>query len=494
MAIQFNQIPLGTHVPGVYLEIDGSRAGTGVAIQPHESLLIGQKLTSGTATENVIYPIRSAGAAIGLFGQHSQLAQMCAAYKGKDKLTPLWAVAMDDEAGTQATGDFTFSGTATAAGELAFYVAGRRITIAVSVGDAAADIEAAAVAAINADPDCPVSAAAGAGTSADLTARHFGTIGNQILLGVALRNGETVPAGLTVTPNAMSGGATDPDHDSIVNAMGDDQYHTVVAGIRTGSEIAKLVTEMESRFDAPRMIEGVLFTAAQDSQADLTTLGNGYNSPVLVVVGYEENALCQLPWEVAAQVAAINARRVQSHPAVAGTGDQLEATYSAPPRGNSRFSDFPERNTLLTDGIATLGAGSDGRQVIQRLVTTYQTNALGIADTAFRDLYKVRTLSYLRYTWRTRMATKFANALLGDDGSESSGALVVTPSVMRAECLAWYLDMADLAVVEGGAYDQFAEELVVERNAGDDNRLDALLPPDLINNLLVTAAKMSFLG
>ena len=49
----------------------------------------------------------------------------------------------------------------------------------------------------------------------------------------------------------------------------------------------------------------------------------------------------------------------------------------------------------------------------------------------------------------------------------------------------------DLGWVEN--FDQFAEELVVERNQSDPNRMDFLLPPDLMNNFLVSAAKMSFL-
>jgi phage tail sheath gpL-like len=50
--------------------------------------------------------------------------------------------------------------------------------------------------------------------------------------------------------------------------------------------------------------------------------------------------------------------------------------------------------------------------------------------------------------------------------------------------------MEELGLVEG--FDQFKADLVVERDALDANRLNFLLPPNLINQLVVTAAKVQF--
>lgn len=57
--------------------------------------------------------------------------------------------------------------------------------------------------------------------------------------------------------------------------------------------------------------------------------------------------------------------------------------------------------------------------------------------------------------------------------------------------MAWFREMEELGLVEG--FDQFKRDLVVERNVSDPNRLDFLLPPDLINQLIVTAVKFQFL-
>lgn len=40
--------------------------------------------------------------------------------------------------------------------------------------------------------------------------------------------------------------------------------------------------------------------------------------------------------------------------------------------------------------------------------------------------------------------------------------------------------------------EEFKNELIVERNADDVNRVDVLLPPDLLNQFRVFAAKTEF--
>jgi phage tail sheath gpL-like len=55
--------------------------------------------------------------------------------------------------------------------------------------------------------------------------------------------------------------------------------------------------------------------------------------------------------------------------------------------------------------------------------------------------------------------------------------------------LAWFREMEELGLVEN--FDQFKRDLV-QRNGSDPNRLDLLIPPDLINGLVVVAAQVQF--
>jgi phage tail sheath gpL-like len=488
MTVSFDRIPLNILTPGVYVEADASRAVQGVSQLPQDVLILGQQLSTGTATAAQVYAVDSADQAKVLFGTTSMIAQAIAAYKAVDSLTPVFAAAVADNGTTKATGSITWSGTATAAGELALYVGGRRISVAVANGDTASAVETTALAAVAITADLPVTTAGDSGTGLDFPAVNAGTQGNQIMLGHSLMDGEAPPAGLTMTVTAMSGGATDPSYSTLVTAMGEDQYGTVVTCNDDATALGLLVTEMEDRFGPMRAIDGSIFAAHYDTQANLTTKGNALNSAMLVLVGAEKSALLPLPWELAAMVAALDALQAQTDPARACTGLLIPGA-----RGAARGSRFTraQRNTLLSDGVSTVVCGRDGRLAIDRLVTTYQTNASSIPDTAYQDQQTVRLLSAIRYSARVRVGTRFARFKLTSDGSPiPPGQPMTNPKGIKAELCALASEWVQLGWMENLA--QFVAEVFVERDGTDQDRVNAVLPPDFVNNLLVTAMKISF--
>jgi phage tail sheath gpL-like len=66
----------------------------------------------------------------------------------------------------------------------------------------------------------------------------------------------------------------------------------------------------------------------------------------------------------------------------------------------------------------------------------------------------------------------------------------VTPKVIRAELIALFIQWMEAGLVEGLA--QFKKDLLVERNTSDPNRVDAIIPPDVINQFRVFAASLQF--
>lgn len=66
----------------------------------------------------------------------------------------------------------------------------------------------------------------------------------------------------------------------------------------------------------------------------------------------------------------------------------------------------------------------------------------------------------------------------------------MTPSIIRGELIAMYTKLEEKAIVENA--DLFAKYLIVERNKDDPNRVDVLLPPDLVNQLRVFAVLAQF--
>ncbi|MFK0090966.1 phage tail sheath N-terminal beta-sandwich domain-containing protein, partial [Pseudomonas sp. NPDC090755] len=195
MTIGFDTIPGpgSLRKPGTYSEIDNSKAVSGPQSVTYRRLLIGQKLTAGTATANTLVRVTSPAQADTLFGAGSMLSGMVRAAMAIDTYTELLVLpVVDNAAGVAATGTVVFTGPATASGTVELMIAGRRVSVGVISGDTPTAIAAAAAAAITAAADMPVTAAAATGT-VTLTCRHKGEAGNSLNARVNYYAGQALP-------------------------------------------------------------------------------------------------------------------------------------------------------------------------------------------------------------------------------------------------------------------------------------------------------------
>ncbi|WP_163371077.1 phage tail sheath subtilisin-like domain-containing protein [Endozoicomonas acroporae] len=480
--ISFSLIPKNLRVPGAYAEFDNRHAVQGLVGQPYRVLIIGQML-SGSPMQPLT-PVDITRAEEGaLFGRGSMMAGMISAYKDNDSFTKLTAIGvLDDAAGNQADGTITLAGTANDAGTLNVYIGGRRVRVGVSANDTAANVATALVAAITADPDSIVTATASAG-AVTIKARHKGEAGNEIDLRINYYTGEVTPSGLTVNIEAMSGGTANPDLSAVIAAMGDTWYNVIACPYTDAANLVQLEDELKSRFGPMRAIDGVAIAAKNANHAGLTTLGQSRNSPHLCIC--ESYAYPRPSWERAAMMCAQTAYSAQNDPA--RPFQTLALVGDMPPAEATRFT-LEERNLLLFDGIATHYTDAGGNVCIERLITTYTENSQGAPDPSYLDANTLFTLSYLRYTWRARVLQRFPRMKLGNDGAR--GDNVVTPKVMKGEMVALAGDWADAGLIE--ELEAFKQNLVVSRPADDVNRLDIILPPDLMNQLRITAARIDF--
>lgn len=488
MTISFNSIPTNLRVPFVTAEFDSSRSSQGAAVLAYKALLVGQKITAGTATADTIVKCSNANQAAVAAGRGSILHRQALAWFASNKFTDLYlGVLADNGAGVAATKTVTLTGTATAAGTLSVYVGLTPIQVAVAVGDVAATVATALNAAINLAIDLPFTSGV-ASAVVTLTARNKGTAGQDWPLRVNYQDGEAVPAGLTAVVANVVAGITNPTLTNLIAAMGDNWYNVISAPYYDATSLSALETELASRFGPTRMIDGQYITSAVGTQGTLSSLGLGRNSPFTEIWAPPGRNPLTPPAEFAAETAAIIAASASIDPARAF--QTLAYSWARPPVDADLFT-FTERNSLLYAGISTSKAAS-GRVQIERAITTYQTNAAGGADVAYLDATTMFNLMYLRYSWRAQNLSKYPRHKLAADGTRfGAGQAVVTPKGMRGEALLWFRQMETLGLVEG--FDQFKTDLVVERNASDPNRMDVLLSPDLINNLLVTANKIQFL-
>ncbi len=484
--ISFNAIPNDIRTPGQYVEIDASQARRGLPNRNPRVLLLGQKLATGAAAALTLTRVTSAKGAVAAFGQHSMLAQMAAVFLGLNSSAEVWALPQaDDGAGVKATKTVTVTGPATSAGTLALLVAGRQVPIGVAADATATQVATAIAAAVNAHADLPYTAGSALGV-ATLTARHAGVAANSIDVRVNYYSDDETPAGLTVAIAAGVTGTTDPQLSAAIAELGDEPFDIFVLPYTGAANLTALETELASRWGPQRMLDGLALAAARGTQGSLASFGDGRNSAYVSCLGY--NAAPQSPWEWAAAFAAVVAQYGYIDPA--RPFQTLALGGMLPPAETDRFT-RSERELLLRDGISTFTVDAGGVVALERVITFYQEDAAGNADTAFLDLNTLLTLSYMRWSLRLRFAQKFPRHKLASDGMPvAAGAAIITPKVAKAEIVAWARDLETAGLLED--VETFKTNLVVERDASDPNRLNALIPPDLVNQFIVFAASIQF--
>lgn len=487
--ISFNKVPIDVRVPGQYLEMDNTKAIRGLIGIPTRVLMIGQKLATGTQTPLVPVPITKADQAKQYFGVGSQLWHMVQKFLAANSYTPLYVVAQSDNgAGVAAAGSVAFTGPATAAGTLNLYLGGRRVQVAVASAMISSALATAVAAAINADTTLAVTAAVnGVNTSkVDITARHKGECGNSLDIRVNYYDDEQTPAGITATVVAMTGGSGNPDVTAALDAIGDEWFTDFIIPYTDSANLTVIETELSDRFGPMKMIDGHLFTGLSDTHANLVTKGQSRNSPFNSWMGARKSPTP--PYEWAAVLGAVCAYNLKIDPA--RPVQTLELPGILPPAIADRFT-LDERNILLFNGVSTFRVDAGGTVVIERVVTTYRQNSFGATDTSYLDIETMKTLTYLRYDTRTFIALQYPRYKLADDGTAfSRGQAVVTPSVIRASLIARFRMWEEAGLVEN--IDTFKEKLIVERDLNDPNRVNALIPPDIINQLRVFAGLVQF--
>ena len=488
--ISFNNIPTNLRVPFFYAEMDASQAG--YFLQAHRTLLIGQMVTGSTAVAGTPYLVAKTDNAKTLFGVGSMLARMHYIARLSDPLGEVWCIPLaDDGAAVAATGTCTVDGTASAAGTIPLYIAGQKVSVGVALNDAAATIATSIVTAVTAATDLPVTAAA-VGAVVTFTSKWKGATANDIMILDSFQGnagGEYLPAGITLAYVAMANGVTNPALAPAITAMGDVEYDYVIHAYNDTTSLNTLATELSDstgRWSYARQIYGHAYTALRGTMSTLVTAGGLRNDQHCTIAGFE-NDVPNPCWEYAAAYGSRNAVFINVDPARPTQTGQLTGILSARP--GKRFL-FTERQSLLSNGIATSYVGG-GYANIERAITTYQKNAFNQADPSYLDSEVMHQNAAIIRTLRSAITTKYPRHKLAADGTRyGAGQAIVTPSVIRGELIAAYYGMEQIGLVEN--HNLFAQYLIVEIDSLNPNRINVLLPPDLVNQLRIFAVLNQF--
>lgn len=487
--VAFNLVPSNVRTPSTLVEFAPSLVNTGPAQLPYNALIIGQKLSGGAAVADTVVPCTSIADAITAGGRGSMLHRQAIGWFASNQSTALFlGVLADNGAGVAATGTIVVTGPATATGTLSLYFGGVLVSVSVTSGDASTAIATAIGAAVTANPDLPVTASVGSST-VTLTFRHKGEAGNFYDIR-ANYNGEKTPAGVGLTITAMGGvaaGTTNPTLTNLIAGMATQWFQIWTHPYKDATSLTAIETELASRAGPLRAIDGVAITSAAGSFSTLTTLGLTRNSGYSEIFAQPGANPLTPPMEFAAETAALIAAAAAIDPA--RPMQTLQYSNALPVAASDEFTQFPQRNLLLFDGIAT-SRQVRGAVMIDRAIATYQLNPSGQPDTAYLDVTTPLTLLLLRFRFRAFMS-RFSRHKLAQDGTRfGAGQLVMTPTQAKAEALTWFNDAMKDGLVQNP--DAFKAGLDAEINNGDPNRLDFELPVTLMGQLIVIGAQIQF--
>lgn len=499
MAISFNNIPTTVRTPGVYAEIDNSRALSGLIQNPHKAIIIGQKISSGTAANETLQAITNDSLADGYFGSGSILARMCNMFKYNNPNTELYAISLSGGT-TQASAKIHFSRALSHAGyscstgneSLYLLINGQKVTTVLTSGWSMVDIASACKTNVNADSTLPVVASVITASGVlVLSAVCSGEAGNYLDVRFNYYTGESDPTcfGDSVILSTFAGGTGAPDLGDAWAIIDNNQFHYIVQPYIDAANLTEIETELTDRFKPLEDMQGHGFTAVRGTQASCTTLGNTRNSPHNTIMGFYDSPTDPAEW--AAALGAQAAWYLNNDPARPLQFIPMKGIL--PPPSQNVFT-RDERDILLYDGIATYIVDAGGNVNIERCITTYRVNALNIADPSYLDIETLATLGEIRYQYKARMVSRFIIPrfkLADDTFPVQPGTYVATPKTVKQETIALFTLLRDRGLVED--IETFIDNLVVERDSTDKNRVNVLLPPDLVNQFRVLAGLVQFI-
>jgi len=468
--ISFDSIPSSIRKPGKYFEFNTRLAVRTLPANLQRVLIVGQKTATGTQAALAAVDIFSDRQASDFFGPGSMLHLMCKAAITAYPYLALSAIALDDAgAGVAASGTVTITGPATAAGVLSVKVANQQIDVAITNADTPTIIAAALVAQIGKQPDLPVTAAAALGV-VTLTAKHKGTLGNEIKVSAEVTSG----IGVTAVVVAMAAGATDPDIATALAPAFAAGHDIIVTPYNAQADLVKLRTHLDA-------VSGPLEQRGADGVYGYTgTLAGATTLAGLVNSGRITGALLPSTLSLSYELAAAYGAVIASEEDPSRPLNTLELKGIAVPPVANRLSRTEQENALH-NGVTPLEVGPGDRVQIVRAITTYTLDAQAIPDISLLDLTTIRTLDYVRKAVRERIALRFPRDKLSDR----------TPPKVRSEILDVLYKLEELEIVE--AVEANKAGLIVERDLQDPNRLNGKIPADVVNGLHVFAGRIDLL-
>lgn len=496
-AITLTGLSANDPVPGSYLEINfaqGEAAGSG---SPIEVLLMGNKLSSGSATADTtvygpdtIVQLQTEQDAINLFGAGSELHRMFRRFTAVNNDITLRAIAVTESGGAQATGTIRFVGTATSAGSAKIFVHDEFAEIAIDALETASAAASDMASQINQKTHWGVTATAtatGIWGFVTLIAKQRGTRGNDIryMPQIAPNIGMTVP---TAVDLAMAGGTTADDNTTALSTINAQRFYYIVPAANDATQLGALVTQIGTQAAPTTGIRQRAIAGSIDTLANTNTLATGRNSARAEIVWSEKS-----PWtpaELAANHAAIvTLFETKPNPKTnfAGFGNDAvtQPFWRVPrPRLDSAVPSRTSIKSALNNGVTPIAVNPNGSTYLVNRITTRSLNGSN-NDYRIRDAHKVTICDFFGDDLLAKTVLNFSGKRIAadpPDGARAPGPLVVTPRIFKG-AIYGLLDVYDQNDLLQNVADIKAAT-VVQRETNPTTRMSARIPLQPIDNAL----------
>ncbi|AWX14273.1 phage tail protein [Mergibacter septicus] len=465
--IQFDNIPASIRKPGVYTEYNSTGAVSTLPTNEQEVLIVAPMLKTIEADYTKPVKLFSDVEAAQIFGEGSWLHLMARVAIKNNPQIRLNAIGVKDaSAATAATATLTFAGTASSTGIISVKIAGVDYSISVANTEADTALATRLAAVINKDASCVVSANV-SDKVITLTAKNKGEIGNQIDLSV-----QNSAKSVSITPITFSSGAKNPSIEMALASVAGAHYQIIISAFTDDTNITKLrehLVAVSSPIEKKPTI-GVL--GWRGTFATGTTLTEKINHE-RITVGWYKGAIEANPLIAAGYGAVIAKEEDPARPL--NTLEIIGLTEV----DETQKPQFSEVNQALFKGLTPLTIVNHRLQIM-RAITTYTKSATNTDDPSYLDLTTIRTLDYIRKAVEQRIELRFPR----DKKTKR------IKSAVRSEVLDVMYRLEALEIVEN--VDVWKSQLLVQDNLQDVNRLDLLLPPDLVNGLHIVATQIKF--
>jgi len=488
MTLQFNTIPGNARVPLFWAEVNPAQT-------PYQSnsrlLLIGQyDDTNGNAVEAEAYHIVNDIA--DRFGAKSMLADTYKYTRLNTTFQEVWAAGLkDDAASVKATGSIQVDAAALAAltntSSISVYISGHRIRSVVYTTDTADALAARLQSVIDLDSEALVSSSINGGdaTIIDIEAIHGGAQGNTIRIETNLTGEETSLVDSLLTITQMSGGAADPEIDAVLDLLGDEEFDWIAFPYADATNLSHMETFLNGstgRWSPFQQLYGHGITAKNDTVANLGTFGNSLNDPHVSIMGVYNSP--SPTWQWVGAMGGVIAEHLTNAPELSRPLQTLNLEGIWAPKAIQDRPNRTSRQSLYYDGISSYHVERDGTVSIDRMITTYQLNEWGSPDASWLDVNTLAQNMYAVRYIRAKITGIWGRASLRDENPRGIQG-VATPDDLRNTMIHAARELSNLNVIENE--DQFADAVIVARNATDANRVDVYAPFDQVNQLRIFA-------